>query len=51
MIDVNNRVIYVHTNTPSGIYQRDTREPGDALTLLNAPHLALTVDDLLLPGV
>jgi Uma2 family endonuclease len=51
VIDVNGREVYVHTNTPSGVYQRVTRKPGDVLTLLHAPHLALTVDYLLLPGV
>jgi len=49
VIDINGRVVYDHRLTASGTYQRDTRKPGDALTLLNAPHLALTVDDLLLP--
>ncbi len=49
VIDIVGRVVYVHTNTPSGVYQCVTRNPGDALTLLAAPHLAFSVDDLLLP--
>ena len=50
VIDVNGRVVYEHILNPAtGGYDRETRNPGDALTLLAAPHLPLTVDDWLLP--
>jgi Uma2 family endonuclease len=49
VIDINGRVVYDHRLTASGTYQRDTRNPGDPVTLIAAPHLPLTVDDLLLP--
>ncbi len=49
VIDIVGRVVYDHRLTASGTYGRDIRKPGDALTLIAAPHLPLTVDDLLLP--
>ncbi|MBC7807736.1 MAG: Uma2 family endonuclease [Akkermansiaceae bacterium] len=49
VIDINGRVVYDHRLTASGEYQRDTRVPGDSVTLVAAPNLTLTVDDLLLP--
>ena len=49
VIDVNGRVVYDHTLIAPGVYDRQTRTPGDAIVLLAAPQLALTVDDLLLP--
>ncbi|MBC8138877.1 MAG: Uma2 family endonuclease [Fibrella sp.] len=49
VIDINGRVVYDHRLTESGNYQRDMREPGGSVTLVAAPHLPLTVDDLLLP--
>ena len=50
VIDVNARLVYVHTLTGRGVYTRETRVPGEAIELLAAPHFALTVDNLLLPA-
>ena len=49
VLDVNGRVVYDHILLANGDYSRVAKVPGDAVTLLHAPDLALVVDDLLLP--
>lgn len=49
VVDVSGRVVYDHVLAAGGTYTRETRSPGDTITLLRAPKLLLRVDNLLLP--